>query len=64
MADNPSGLDKPDSSQEEDGNPLPPLRNIHTESFPLLLAEMGCSIAVTTYQAGKLVCLRPTDWPS
>ena len=59
MADNPSGLDKPDSSQEEDGNPLQPLRSIHTESFPLLLAEMGCSIAVTTYQAGKLVFLRP-----
>ena len=61
MADNPSGVDKPDLSQGGDGDALPPLRSIHTESFPLLLAEMGCSIAVTTYQAGKLVFLRPQD---
>ena len=61
MADNQSGVDKPDPSQGGDGDALPPLRSIHTESFPLLLAEMGCSIAVTTYQAGKLVFLRPQD---
>ena len=61
MTDNPSGVDKTDSSQGGDGDALPPLRSIHTESFPLLLAEMGCSIAVTTYQAGKLVFLRPQD---
>ena len=61
MADNPSGVDKTDSSQGGDGDALPPLRSIHTESFPLLLAEMGCSIAVTTYQAGKLVFLRAQD---
>ena len=61
MADNLTGVDKPDSSQGGDGDALPPLRSIHTESFPLLLAEMGCSIAVTTYQAGKLVFLRAQD---
>ena len=61
MTDNPSGVDKTDSSQGGDGDALPPLRSIHTESFPLLLAEMGCSIAVTTYQAGKLVFLRAQD---
>jgi len=36
----------------------PPLRSIHTASFPQLLAEAGSSVLVTTYQAGKLVILR------
>jgi uncharacterized protein (TIGR03032 family) len=35
-----------------------PLRSVHTTSFPELLAELGVSVAVTTYQAGKLVLLR------
>ena len=34
---------------------------MHTESLPLILAEMRSSLAVTTYQAGKLVFLRPHD---
>ncbi len=36
----------------------PPLRSVHTESFPALLEELGASLLVTTYQAGKLVILR------
>ncbi len=36
----------------------PPLRSRHTENFPALLAGLGVSVAVTTYQAGKLVLLR------
>ncbi len=35
-----------------------PLRSVHTTSFPELLDQLGISIAVTTYQAGKLVLLR------
>lgn len=35
-----------------------PLRSLHTTSFPQLLAELGASVLVTTYQAGKLVVLR------
>jgi uncharacterized protein (TIGR03032 family) len=35
-----------------------PLRSVHTTSFARLLAELGISILVTTYQAGKLVVLR------
>ena len=35
-----------------------PLRSIHTTSFPQLLEELGISLLVTTYQAGKLVVLR------
>lgn len=36
----------------------PPLRSVHTESFPHLLRQHGISVFVTTYQAGKLVMLR------
>jgi uncharacterized protein (TIGR03032 family) len=41
-------------------NPVdpPPLRSVHTTSFPQLLAEARASVLVTTYQAGKLVLLR------
>lgn len=35
-----------------------PLRSVHTTSFPELLAQLGASVLVTTYQAGKFVILR------
>jgi uncharacterized protein (TIGR03032 family) len=35
-----------------------PLRSVYTENFPALLRELGASLMVTTYQAGKLVILR------
>ncbi len=35
-----------------------PLRSVHTSSFPQILEQLGISILVTTYQAGKLVALR------
>jgi len=38
-----------------------PLSSIYTTNFPALLTEMRSSIAVTTYQAGKLVFLRPQN---
>ncbi len=37
----------------------PPLRSIHTSNFSAILQELGVSVLVTTYQAGKLVMLRP-----
>ncbi len=37
----------------------PPLRSVHTSSFAQILDHFGMSLAVTTYQAGKLVLLRP-----
>jgi uncharacterized protein (TIGR03032 family) len=43
------------------GSPAPtsqPLRSRHTSNFPALLDQLGVSILVTTYQAGKLVLLR------
>jgi uncharacterized protein (TIGR03032 family) len=38
--------------------PDQPLRSVHTADFPGLLAELGASLLVTTYQAGKLVIVR------
>lgn len=35
-----------------------PLRAAHTPNFPVLLGELGASLLVTTYQAGKLVLVR------
>jgi len=57
----PSVYPIPDSALEGEADALPPLRSVHTESFPFLLAELRASIALTTYQAGKLVFLRPQD---
>src|SRR5271157_3826418 len=69
---------KPDSRAE----PLPdpdhpkmddptPLRAVHTPNFPALLRQLGASLLVTTYQAGKLVLFvirgttsTPTSAPS
>ena len=36
-----------------------PLRSTHTTNFPQLLHQLGISLLVTTYQAGKLVIVRP-----
>jgi uncharacterized protein (TIGR03032 family) len=35
-----------------------PLRAVHTTNFPGLLRQLGASLLVTTYQAGKLVMVR------
>jgi uncharacterized protein (TIGR03032 family) len=35
-----------------------PLRSVHTASFPQILEQLGISLLVTTYQAGRLVVLR------
>jgi uncharacterized protein (TIGR03032 family) len=37
---------------------LGPLRAAHTPNFPALLQQLGASLLVTTYQAGKLVMVR------
>jgi uncharacterized protein (TIGR03032 family) len=36
-----------------------PLASVHTPDFPELLRELGGCLVLTTYQAGKLVVLRP-----
>jgi uncharacterized protein (TIGR03032 family) len=37
----------------------PPLRSVHTSNFSEILQELDISVLVSTYQAGKLVMLRP-----
>lgn len=39
-------------------DPPSPLRSVHTTSFAHLLHELGVSLVVSTYQAGKLVMVR------
>ena len=45
----------PDRPKMEDPAPL---RAVHTTNFPALLRQLGASLLVTTYQAGKLVLVR------
>ena len=35
-----------------------PLHAVHTPNFPALLRQLGASLLVTTYQAGRLVMVR------
>src|SRR4029079_11042451 len=53
----------PAGEASEPGSPAkdepPPLRSVHTSNFSAILQELGISVLVTTYQAGKLVMLRP-----
>jgi len=47
------------SANEAGGAATPdPLRSVHTSNLPAILDQLGISILVTTYQAGKLVMLR------
>ena len=47
----------PDPDLPETEDPAP-LRAVHTPNFPALLRQLGASLLVTTYQAGKLVMVR------
>lgn len=38
-----------------------PLRSVHTTSFPAILDQVGASVFVSTYQAGKLILLRSDE---
>src|SRR5882757_8299095 len=38
--------------------PAPPLRSVFTAGLPALLRQLGVSLLVSTYQAGKLVVVR------
>ena len=46
---------EPDRPKSEEPTPL---RAVHTPNFPALLRQLGASLLVTTYQAGKLVMVR------
>jgi uncharacterized protein (TIGR03032 family) len=53
-SDNPAEFD---GSPAADAGPSP-LRSVHTTNFPAILEQLGSSLLVTTYQAGKLVVVR------
>ncbi|WP_425398422.1 TIGR03032 family protein [Aeoliella sp.] len=58
MSDTPA---TPDDAAPIDptGDPAEdPLRSVHTTTLPEVLGQIGASVLVTTYQAGKLVVLR------
>lgn len=40
---------------------LPPFSCTHSPNLPALLNKLGCTIAVSTYQAGKLIFVSATD---
>ncbi|NEO88278.1 MAG: TIGR03032 family protein [Spirulina sp. SIO3F2] len=42
----------------ETPDPNAPLRSVHTTNFAPILNQLGISLAVSTYQAGKLIVLR------
>ena len=48
-------IPKPERPRTDDPTPL---RAVHTPNFPALLRQLGASLLVTTYQAGKLVLVR------
>ncbi|MEM6448376.1 MAG: TIGR03032 family protein [Cyanobacteria bacterium P01_D01_bin.123] len=39
-------------------NDAPPLRSVHTNTFVQVLEQLGISLVVSTYQAGKLIVVR------
>jgi uncharacterized protein (TIGR03032 family) len=59
MASDPSKPDVEKAAQDGSGGQgTAALRSMHTTTFPKIVQPFG-SLAVTTYQAGKLVLLRP-----
>ncbi len=41
--------------------PAPDFSSVYTENFPQLLKQLGISLAVSTYQAGKLIFIREQE---
>ncbi|AFY70801.1 hypothetical protein Pse7367_2541 [Thalassoporum mexicanum PCC 7367] len=48
----------PENPENPDNPAESPLRSIHTSNFPQILSQLGISLAVTTYQAGKIIIVR------
>lgn len=42
-------------------NAIPPFSCVHSPNFPDLLNQLNCTIAISTYQAGKVVFVSATD---
>ena len=50
----------PHQSAPQQGAPHP-FRSVYTSNFPGLLDQLGISLVVTTYQAGKVILVRKED---
>ena len=50
-----------DIDSERGDHVAEPLRSVHTSNLPEILEHLGCSLMVSTYQAGRLVMLRSQD---
>ncbi|MFK8115240.1 MAG: TIGR03032 family protein [Rubripirellula sp.] len=48
-------------NEERDADSTSAMRSVHTSNLPEILSQLGISLLVTTYQAGKLVMLRPEN---
>lgn len=59
----PASPEAPDTGAQADAKAAEVLGSQHTLNFPDLLRQLGGCLLVSTYQAGKLVILRP-DGPS
>lgn len=49
------------SPQNEPVQKHEPMRSVHTNNFPHILNQLGISLVVSTYQAGKLIVLRADE---
>jgi uncharacterized protein (TIGR03032 family) len=58
MASAPIVSTTPDASSPRP-EAIEELNSVHTNNFPELLQQLNISVAVTTYQAGRLIFLRP-----
>ena len=48
----------PNETGSVGGQSVPDFTSVHTENFPALLEQLGVSLLVSTYQAGKLIVVR------
>ena len=53
-----TSMTEPDASEPAAPNVPVPFRYVHSADFPALLEQLQLSLAVTTYQAGKLMLVR------
>lgn len=49
------------SDQHHDDKNANPLRSVYTDTLPQILAQLGISLAVTTYQAGRVILVRQDE---
>ncbi|MGB5636342.1 MAG: TIGR03032 family protein [Waterburya sp.] len=54
-------MSQPSEAKETATPQNEPMRSIHTNNFPEILSQLGISLVVSTYQAGKVIILRAND---